>query len=412
MNSPKGARAPQSDASPMTPDVARQPPDAPAPNGAAARDAAPPAATDAAVDFVWPPPDAEIDAIEVVPLTTSSASMPVLHRADTAGVNLLPGRSGLTARDLDRLAQLTRDEPLDNARTRVDWKHAGAIAVIFLLVSGALATGLYLGARDARSGRNPNPVIGRTTEIATNESARSMEAIPASPQRAGRPEGPHPEDADRSGARPSNAPREVVTVSRSGDRSPGSAGTNAAASRRVQSMRSSVDAGVGRGDVAAGVEMRARPVESTSSILMPVTAGGADTALAAVPMVPSAARRAEASGVIARAADLARIRQTVERFERAYDALDADAAHVVWPSLQVERLSRAFSALKSQVLTFERCSIDNVTQQMANVACAGSTKVVPRVGHGTPVVEAGHWQFTLKQIEGEWLIDAVDVKRP
>jgi hypothetical protein len=421
MSGPKRARAHKPKPSPKAPEAIRPVPDARATSEAPARDggAPPPATTAAAADFVWPPPDAEIDAMEVVPLTTSSApSTPVLHRAEAAEVNLLPGSSRLTARDLDRLSRLTRGESLDTGRTRVDWKRAGAIAALFLLVSGAFGAGLYLGARHARSGQNANPVVERTTETATNESARGVEAQPASPQSAGRPSVSHPEDEGRSGARrrdarPSGAPRDAVAASRSRGRSPRLADTPAAPSRRVPSTRSAADAGAGGGDLAAGAEPSSdHPPELSAAVLMPAPAGAVDTALAAVPVVPSAARRAEASGVITRAADSTRIRQTVERFERAYDALDAGAAHAVWPSLQVERLSRAFSALKSQALTFERCSITKVAEQTANVACAGSTEVVPRIGHGTRVSEALHWQFTLKRIAGEWLIDAVDVKRP
>jgi hypothetical protein len=138
---------------------------------------------------------------------------------------------------------------------------------------------------------------------------------------------------------------------------------------------------------------------------------GVDATITALPGISSPARRAEASGLVAKATAMADIRRTVERFAHAYNLLDANAAQEVWPSVPVEQLSRAFNDLQSQSLTFDRCAINRLSVDAASVSCAGSTRIVPRIGHASPRVESRQWRFTLARADTAWLIETVDVSR-
>jgi hypothetical protein len=49
------------------------------------------------------------------------------------------------------------------------------------------------------------------------------------------------------------------------------------------------------------------------------------------------------------------IRRVLQRYEQAYDDLDARAAASVWPSLDARRLAGIFARLREQNLDFTEC---------------------------------------------------------
>jgi len=101
--------------------------------------------------------------------------------------------------------------------------------------------------------------------------------------------------------------------------------------------------------------------------------------------------------------DESEVRATLSRYAAAYRDLDADAAQLVWPSVDTRALSRAFSGLESQSLEFRDCRLD-VRVTVARADCQGQATYVPKVGSRSPQVVAGTWSFQLRKVSGTWQI--------
>jgi hypothetical protein len=97
------------------------------------------------------------------------------------------------------------------------------------------------------------------------------------------------------------------------------------------------------------------------------------------------------------------IHAALTRWRAAYSALDASAAREVWPSVDTRALARAFRALKSQELRFDRCRL-TVNGGSARAACSGHSIYVPRVGSQSPRATPHEWTFELKKNEQRWTI--------
>jgi hypothetical protein len=108
--------------------------------------------------------------------------------------------------------------------------------------------------------------------------------------------------------------------------------------------------------------------------------------------------------------DQALVSDVLQRYARAYGALDADAAHDVWPSVDAHALAHAFSGLASQQVTFDDCSI-NVTGATASASCHGRASYVAKVGSRERRSEARTWTFALHRDGDAWRIDNADVRR-
>ena len=102
-------------------------------------------------------------------------------------------------------------------------------------------------------------------------------------------------------------------------------------------------------------------------------------------------------------ADEDRIRAALMRWRTAYSALDARAAREVWPTVDARALERAFQALKSQDLRFDRCDL-TVAGGSAHAACSGRATYVPRVGNQSPRATPREWTFELKKRDQQWTI--------
>jgi hypothetical protein len=107
--------------------------------------------------------------------------------------------------------------------------------------------------------------------------------------------------------------------------------------------------------------------------------------------------------------DTRAITGVLNRYQRAFSALDASAAHAVWPSVDAKALGRAFDQLDAQTIDLQGCDI-TVAGARAEAACAGTARYVPKVGNKTSRVEPRKWRFKLRQKDEEWLIDAVDAR--
>jgi len=103
------------------------------------------------------------------------------------------------------------------------------------------------------------------------------------------------------------------------------------------------------------------------------------------------------------------IRQVLERYRNANNALDARGIQDAWPGVNRRALERAFESLYEQNVSFQSCRID-VTTIKAAAVCGGAVRYVPRVGSRTPRVEQREWTFRLERQRNEWLIEGVDTR--
>ena len=99
----------------------------------------------------------------------------------------------------------------------------------------------------------------------------------------------------------------------------------------------------------------------------------------------------------------------LNRYQNAFSALDANAAHAVWPSVDVKALARAFDQLETQTFDLEGCDI-TVSGARAEADCAGNARYVRKVGNKALRVEPRRWHFTLQQTNDQWIIDAVNAR--
>ena len=136
------------------------------------------------------------------------------------------------------------------------------------------------------------------------------------------------------------------------------------------------------------------PTESARGLGAP--AGAAGTALKEAP--PDAA-------TVAKSAILA----TLEGYRSAYSALDARAARQVWPSVNEAALTRAFSQLAAQSVSFSSCGVE-IKGQFAQAYCVGEVAFVTKVGSRTPRVEVRNWTFDLRRVGETWHIDRVQTR--
>jgi CheY-like chemotaxis protein len=103
------------------------------------------------------------------------------------------------------------------------------------------------------------------------------------------------------------------------------------------------------------------------------------------------------------------IYQVLQQYERAFEQLNVDAAHAVWPSLNTRALARAFNGLKEQALEFSHCRVAMESLE-ATAICDGRASYVPRVGPQTARTEPREWTFRLQKVDHDWLIAKAEVR--
>jgi CheY-like chemotaxis protein len=143
-------------------------------------------------------------------------------------------------------------------------------------------------------------------------------------------------------------------------------------------------------------------VTRAGTLLSPDTPDAVSSAsdVPATPAAPAVAR----SG-----ADERDIYQVLQRYERAYERLDVDAARAVWPSLNARALARAFDGLKAQTLELSHCRVAMKLSE-ATAVCGGSASYVPRVGRQSARTEPREWTFRLRKVDHDWLIAKAEVR--
>ncbi len=237
---------------------------------------------------------------------------------------------------------------------------------------------------------------------------------------------PVPEDQPSTTARPSPPPTAVPRVAGSSDPAP--------ASRTADADRQTRPAPPER---RLNIEPPARPPYRSIPEPDPPRNAVAETPGAALPRAavdepalrpqttppapvatpPAAAARPPAASPTPAAAapaaadvESGAIRDVIGRYRRAFNSLDAQAAHQVWPTVNPENLDRAFERLQEQSLSFDRCTIA-VKGVLAEANCSGTTRFVPRVGSRSAQTQRRQWNFSLrKAFEGAWLIQHVEAR--
>ena len=97
------------------------------------------------------------------------------------------------------------------------------------------------------------------------------------------------------------------------------------------------------------------------------------------------------------------VAQVLDRYEQAYDRLDAGGAAAVWPSVNLRALERAFAGLQVQDLDFSTCTFA-VSANDAAARCAGVLRYARRIGDTTPKTEQHVWTIEFARAGEIWRI--------
>ena len=107
--------------------------------------------------------------------------------------------------------------------------------------------------------------------------------------------------------------------------------------------------------------------------------------------------------------DRPRIRAILDAYTAAYERLDAVSAASLWPGVDTRALTRAFSTLSRQNVSFDRCEI-TVDGARATAQCDGAIEYVRRVGDSTPHSRTTSWAFAFDRAAGTWRISNVTAR--
>jgi hypothetical protein len=139
-----------------------------------------------------------------------------------------------------------------------------------------------------------------------------------------------------------------------------------------------------------------------------VTAANAVTPPTAGNVAAAPARAATAAAPNSATAQTA-VSAVLQRYAAAFSALDVRAAKAVWPQVNQDALTRAFSALQEQKFDLGDCDIW-VTGASAVASCAGRATYTPKVGNRKQRSEAREWTFYLDQDDQRWSIATVKMR--
>jgi hypothetical protein len=170
-----------------------------------------------------------------------------------------------------------------------------------------------------------------------------------------------------------------------------------------------------------------RPPSTPSRIVTPMAPSPAISAAPLAPLTTNTARVRDlappalveslrpahltsTTPVAATAAEEYGVRRAILSYETAYEDLNVEAAVEVWPTVDRDRLSRAFARLKSQGLEFQSCAI-TVENASATAYCRGTLEYVRKVGNPTPLLAEQQWMFKMRRAGTGWKIDEVSASQ-
>ena len=96
---------------------------------------------------------------------------------------------------------------------------------------------------------------------------------------------------------------------------------------------------------------------------------------------------------------------------QAYRALDAAALSVVWPGADAAALSRQFSPLKYQALSFDACEVRAMGPDQAVASCAVSIAAAAKEGDPSLQQRRESWTIVLARKGDRYLITGVSTRR-
>ena len=99
--------------------------------------------------------------------------------------------------------------------------------------------------------------------------------------------------------------------------------------------------------------------------------------------------------------------QTLAAVSRAYRALDAEAVVAVLPNTDPAGLTQAFSELKYQTLSFDRCALRPNGVESAVASCEVSLAMAPKTGDAALQRRHESWTLVLNRAGEAWRIAAV-----
>lgn len=154
----------------------------------------------------------------------------------------------------------------------------------------------------------------------------------------------------------------------------------------------------------------AKPMLSAESAVIPEPVAPAPPSPGSV---PGSRSPAEDESMVPRSsshqADFNAVREAIGRYQAAYSRKDIGAMALVWPSIDVAGVARAFENVDRQALTFSDCRVTTVGK-FATAVCPGQVRYVGRVGGRRMQERHGTWTIALERNGDAWQFTRLNVR--
>jgi hypothetical protein len=226
------------------------------------------------------------------------------------------------------------------------------------------------------------------------------EGLGNSPSRA-EPKGSAPRTSNRVPAQASKAPR-------------------ATASSAISTETTAADPTAATPPVMADRADASSPALEEESILPSEPMLSAESGVVAVPVAPSppvrpypgpanAATEVGSGASAGQRVEVDAVRQAIERYETAYSQKDLGLMALVWPSLDIAGVARAFESVDRQALTLGECRV-TTAGTLATAVCPGQVRYVGRVGNRQMQERQGTWTIALERRGDAWQFVRLNVR--
>jgi hypothetical protein len=323
------------------------------------------------------------------------------------------------------------DDEIPSSASR-RWLPVAAALILLSGTAGWLWTSVAMESRDPSD--NQSVSIAQTTAPAPVADSKAAPSPPASDQVSAEPSvliplttAPTPEPATGTSRLTSDSTADVTpAVSKSVETTavPEATVTRATADtpvRAVPTLPVSRESETPRAEVPRDETPRADTTVALDNVVIP-RAPVEPPATAAPPPVPPieasslgttvgesvATRAPQLPATADNAGEERAIRSVLNRYEAAYNRLDAAAAGAVRPSVDRQALARAFDGLASQTVKLGTCEV-KVAGALAQAACTGTARWTPKIG-GQTQSAARHWRFDLKKAGADWIIVSATIR--
>ena len=158
------------------------------------------------------------------------------------------------------------------------------------------------------------------------------------------------------------------------------------------------------------------PATPRSVATAPILPSEPNLTVPAVETPPPVAQAPSPSTAAAPSPDLPRpsvdpaFERTLASVRESYRSLDAASLTSVWPSADIPALSRAFSELKYQALSFDRCAVRPNGPSGAVASCEVSLAKAPKAGDASLQRRREWWTIVLDRSGERWTIAGLSVR--